>query len=322
MNYSPHRFSVAPMMEWSDRHCRYLWRLLSKHSRLYTEMVTTGALLHSEPARFLDFNVEEHPIALQVGGSDANDLARCAELAQQWHYDEINLNCGCPSDRVQNGMIGACLMAHPQVVATAYQAMQERVDIEVTIKHRIGIDDMDDYQGMIDFIKPIADKGCKTFIVHARKAWLQGLSPKENREVPPLRYEFVYQLKKAFPELTVVINGGITNLMDTKAHLNVVDGVMIGREAYSNPYLLAAVDNELFGDQSTLPSRLTIAEQYIAYCQQQIDKGVRIHHMSRHMLGLFQGQRGGKNFRRYISENIHKNGADTKVLVDALGYIA
>jgi len=322
MTYSPHRFSVAPMMDWSDRHCRYLWRLMSQHSRLYTEMITTGALLHREPARFLDYNPEEHPLALQLGGSDADELAQCAVLAEQWGYDEVNLNCGCPSDRVQNRMIGACLMEHPETVADAYQAMQDKVDIEVTIKHRIGIDNMDDYEGMVNFIRPIAARGCKTFIVHARKAWLQGLSPKENREVPPLQYPFVYRLKQEFPELTIVINGGIKTLNDTLAHLEHVDGVMIGREAYSNPYLLAKADQQLFGDNHPIPSRIAIAEQYTAYCIRQIEQGSRLNHLSRHILGLFHGEPGGRSFRRHISENAHKENANGDVLVDALRYIA
>ncbi|EGG93645.1 tRNA-dihydrouridine synthase A [gamma proteobacterium IMCC1989] len=310
------------MMDWSDRHCRYLWRLISQHSRLYTEMVTTGALLHREPARFLDYNPEEHPLALQLGGSDAGDLARCAILAEQWGYYEVNLNCGCPSDRVQNGMIGACLMAHPEKVADAYQAMQDKVDIEVTIKHRIGIDDMDDYEGMVNFIRPIAARGCQTFIVHARKAWLKGLSPKENREVPPLEYAFVHRLKQEFPELTIVINGGIKTLDDTLMHLTKVDGVMVGREAYSNPYLLAEVDQHVFGDSHPIPSRTAIAEQYIDYCVKQMDKGSRLNHLSRHILGLYQGEPGARAFRRHISENAHRDNATVDVLVDALRYIA
>ncbi len=322
MNYSPHRFSIAPMMDWSDRHCRYLWRLISKHSRLYTEMVTTGALLHGDPKRFLDYNPQEQPLAIQLGGSNPSDLAQCAQLAQQWGYNEVNLNCGCPSDRVQNGMIGACLMAHPQQVADAYEAMQDAVDIEVTIKHRIGIDDMDDYEGMVNFIRPIAQKGCKTFIVHARKAWLQGLSPKENREVPPLKYPLVYQLKNDFPELTIVINGGIKTMDDTQEHLQLVDGVMIGREAYSNPYLLSQVDKVLFNDTHPIPSRISVAHQYIDYCEQQIDKGVRLHHMSRHVLGLFQGEKGARAFRRHISENAHKENAGIEVLSAALDYVS
>lgn len=319
---NPHRFSVAPMMDWSDRHCRYLWRLISKHTRLYTEMVTTGALLHADQTRFLQYNPEEHPLALQLGGSDAKDLAACAQLAAQWGYDEINLNCGCPSDRVQNGMIGACLMAHPTIVADAYEAMQSAVDIEVTIKHRIGIDDMDNYQGLIDFVAPIAERGCKTFIVHARKAWLKGLSPKENREVPPLEYPFVYQLKKDFPHLNIVINGGVKTIDHTLDHLEYVDGVMIGREAYSNPYLLAKIDEALFQATHLAPSRVDIAHQYIDYCAHQIEKGHRLHHMSRHVLGLFQGEKGARSFRRHISENAHKADASIRVLNDALRFVS
>lgn len=320
-SHNTHRFCIAPMMDWSDRHCRYLWRVISNHTRLYTEMVTTGALLNGDQKRFLHYNPEEHPLALQLGGSDSMDLAACAKLAEDWGYDEVNLNCGCPSDRVQNGMIGACLMAHPHIVADAYQAMQEAVDIEVTIKHRIGIDDMDNYQGMVDFIGPIADKGCKTFIVHARKAWLKGLSPKENREVPPLEYPFVYQLKKDFPALNIVINGGIKTLDSTRQHLDHVDGVMIGREAYSNPYLLAEVDKRLFGSSSAIPSRMDIAHRYIEYCIKEINDGARLHHLSRHVLGLFQGEKGARRFRRHISENAHIENANVDVLLDALNYI-
>lgn len=317
-----HRFSVAPMMDWSDRHCRYLWRLISSHARLYTEMVTTGALINGDQQRFLQYNPEEHPLAIQLGGSDAKDLAACARLAEAWGYDEVNLNCGCPSDRVQNGMIGACLMAHPRLVADAYEAMQEAVDIEITIKHRIGIDDMDDYQGMVDFVGTIADRGCKTFIVHARKAWLQGLSPKENRDIPPLIYPNVYRLKEEFPQLTIVINGGVKTLENSLQHLERVDGVMIGREAYSNPYLLAHVDQQLFGDDHPILSRIEVAERYITYCRQEIENGTRLHHLSRHILGLFQGEKGARAFRRYISENAHIDGTNTDVLVDALRHIA
>jgi tRNA-dihydrouridine synthase A len=319
--FQPHRFSIAPMMDWSDRHCRYLWRLISANTRLYTEMITTGALLHGEPERFLAYNAEEHPLAIQLGGSDPTDLAACALLAEQWGYDEVNLNCGCPSDRVQNGMIGACLMAYPNKVAEAYQAMQDSVEIEVTIKHRIGIDDMDDYQGMVDFITPIAEKGCKTFIVHARKAWLKGLSPKENRDIPPLEYPFVHRLKNEFPHLNIVINGGIKTLDETLDHLSCVDGVMIGREAYSNPYLLAEVDQRIFGESHPIATRMEVAQQYIQYCQQEMVKGQRLNHMSRHVLGLFQGVKGARAFRRHISENAHKKNASVDVLIDALKYI-
>ena len=316
-----YRFCVAPMMDWSDRHCRYLWRLLSKHARLYTEMVTTGALLHQSPERFLAFNTSEHPVALQLGGSDPDALSKCATLAQQWGYDEVNLNCGCPSDRVQNGMIGACLMAHPELVAACMSAMQAATDLPVTIKHRIGIDDMDDYDGLKAFVSQIAQSGCLTFIIHARKAWLKGLSPKQNREIPPLLYENVYRLKQELPELTVVINGGITTIEQCKTHLAHIDGVMVGREAYHNPYLLAKVDQLLFGDDNATPSRTQVLSQYIHYCRGQLEKGVRLQHMSKHVLGLFQGVSGARAFRRHISENAHKTGTSIAVLEDALAKI-
>lgn len=313
-----HRFCVAPMMDWSDRHCRYLWRLLSKNARLYTEMVTTGALLHQAPERFLAFNDKEHPVALQLGGSDATALAKCVLMAEQWGYDEVNLNCGCPSDRVQNGMIGACLMAHPQTVSEVIQAMRAVATVPITIKHRIGIDDMEDYQGLKDFVTAVAAAGCETFIIHARKAWLQGLSPKQNREVPPLRYDQVYRLKQEFPELNIVINGGITSIEQCKNHLAHVDGVMVGREAYHNPYLLAEVDQLLFGNDNAFPSRITVLSQYIDYCRAQLANGVRLQHMSKHVLGLFQGVTGARAFRRHISENAHKQGASITVLEDAM----
>lgn len=309
-------------MDWSDRHCRYLWRLLSGHSRLYTEMVTTGALLHGDPARFLDFDASEHPLALQVGGSQPEELAQAARLAEKWGYDEINLNCGCPSDRVQNGMIGACLMAHPHRVAEGIKAMQDATAIAVTIKHRIGIDDMDDYSGLLDFVETVAKTGCNTFIVHARKAWLQGLSPKQNREIPPLCYDRVYQLKRERPDLTIVLNGGIQSLDECETHLHAVDGLMLGRAVYQNPFLLADVDSRLFGDTDTGKQRLDIGIAYMAYCQRQLEQGVRLHHMTKHILGLFHGQRGGRAFRRHISENVSKTNAGISVLEDALALVS
>jgi tRNA-dihydrouridine synthase A len=307
------------MMAYSDRHCRYLWRLMSKQSLLYTEMVTTGALLQGDDVeRFLRYNDEEHPLALQLGGSDPVALARCAKLAQNNGYDEVNLNCGCPSDRVQNGMIGACLMAHPNLVADCIKAMQDAVTIPITIKHRIGIDHMDDYEGLLNFVTTVANTGCTTFIVHARKAWLQGLSPKQNREVPPLVHETVHKLKQALPHLTIVINGGIRSLSETEEQLRHVDGVMMGREAYSNPYLLANVDQRLFESDSPVRSREQITLDYINYCDEQILDGTRLHHMSKHVLGLFQGEAGARIFRREISENAHKAYATTDVLKRAL----
>lgn len=312
------RFTVAPMMEWSDKHCRMLWRLISNHSVLYSEMVTTGAVLHGFRERFLDFDQCEHPVALQLGGSNPEELAQCAKLAQDWGYDEVNLNCGCPSDRVQNNMIGAILMAHPNLVADCIKAMQDAVDIPVTVKNRIGIDDMEDYPGLVKFVSTIAETGCNTFIVHARKAWLQGLSPKENREKPPLKYEMVYQLKQDFPELEILINGGITTLEECQQHLQHVDGVMVGREAYSNPYLLAEVDNAIYNDLQDIPSRMQVAEAYMAYIETELSKGTRLNHMTRHMLGLFQGMPGARLFRRHISENATKPGAGIEVVEKAL----
>jgi tRNA-dihydrouridine synthase A len=305
------RFCLAPMMEYSDRHCRYLWRLISRHAFLYTEMVTSGAILHGDRDRFLKFDHAEHPVALQTGGSTPSELAECTRIAANLGYDEINLNCGCPSDRVQNGMIGAILMRHPEKVADCVKAMQDAASIDVTVKHRIGVDDMEDYAGLVNFVETVANTGCRTFIVHARKAWLQGLSPKENREIPPLDYTMVTRLKADFPELEIIINGGLKTLSQCHPLLNKddgnLDGVMIGREAYSNPYLLAEVDAQLYGDQHPIPSRMEVAQQYLAYCQQQMEQGDKLHHMSRHMLGLFQGLKGARRFRRHISENIHKN---------------
>ncbi|NHO64718.1 tRNA dihydrouridine(20/20a) synthase DusA [Aestuariicella hydrocarbonica] len=309
------------MMEWSDRHCRHLWRLISHHAVLYTEMVTTGALLHADPARFLRYHPTEHPLALQLGGSDPVALAKCSRMAEEWGYDEVNLNCGCPSDRVQNGMIGAILMAHPTKVADCVKAMQDSVSIDVTVKHRIGIDDMDDYAGMAHFVETIAKTGCKTFIVHARKAWLQGLSPKENREVPPLRYDRVYQLKQEFPELEIVINGGLHTLAQCEEQIVQVDGVMVGREAYTNPYLLAEVDQRFYHDHHEIKSRQEIAAQFVEYCQEQMSEGQLLKYMTRHMLGLFQGLPGARRFRRHISENAHKPDAGISVLEDAIGLV-
>lgn len=315
------RFTLAPMMEWSTSDCRTFWRMLTKEAVLYSEMVTTGALLHGDKKRFLDYNACEHPLALQLGGSDPTDLAECARIAEDWGYDEVNLNCGCPSDRVQNGMIGACLMAEPELVADCIASMQHAVKIPVTVKHRIGIDDMEDYAGLVKFVSTIAATGCSTFIVHARKAWLKGLSPKENREVPPLQYDKVYQLKQDFPQLNIIINGGITTLEQTKTLLAHVDGVMIGREAYSNPYLLAEVDQQIYGSSRTIISRDEVMEQFKEYCLEQLAKGARLNHLTRHILGLYQGLPGARHFRRVISEQAHKPGAGIEVLERALAAI-
>lgn len=309
------------MMDWSDRHCRYFWRLLSKNTLLYTEMVTTGALIHGDRERFLAFDPAELPVALQVGGSDTSALAQCAQFAHQWGYSEINLNCGCPSDRVQNGRIGACLMAEPVLVRDCISAMIDACDIPVTVKHRIGIDDMDDYNGLRDFVATVAESGCQTFIVHARKAWLQGLSPKENRNVPPLDYGAVARLKAEFPELEIIVNGGITTLPQCEALLQDVDGVMLGREIYANPYLLAEVDRHLFDSAAQVPSRLEVMTQFMNYCELELSKGTRLNQMTRHVLGLYQGLPGARRFRRVISEQAHKPGAGVEVIQEALAQV-
>lgn len=305
------------MMDWSDRHCRFFWRLLTKEALLYTEMVTTGALIHGDRKRFLHFNPQEHPVALQLGGSNPQDLARCTKWAQEWGYAEVNLNCGCPSDRVQSGMFGACLMAHPTLVADCVKAMRGSCDIPVTVKHRIGIDDMESYDQLSQFVAVIAQAGCETFIVHARKAWLKGLSPKENREIPPLNYGWVHQLKQDFPELTVVVNGGITALDDARAHLRQVDGVMIGREAYQNPYMLAHVDKDIFGIDKDPVSRDDVIAGLLPYAEQHLRSGGKLNHISRHILGLFQGVPGAKKFRRHLSENAYRTDAGIEVLEQA-----
>lgn len=319
---SKRRFCTAPLMDWSDKHCRMFWRTLSKNTLLYTEMVTTGALLHGDQNRHLDFHTEEHPIALQLGGSNPAELAACAKLAQQWGYDEVNLNVGCPSDRVQNNKIGACLMAEPELVADCIKAMQDACDIEVTVKHRIGIDDLDSYEHMQGFVQTVAATGCKTFIVHARKAILQGLSPKENREIPPLRYDEVYRLKRDFPQLEILINGGIQTYAQCDEHLAHVDGVMLGREAYHNPWVLAEADTRYFA-QSHNPAqnRVEALERYLPYIEQQLAQDVRLQHITRHLLGLFHGQTGGRAFRRYLSEQVHQKNAGLDVLISALEQI-
>ena len=314
----PHRFCIAPMMDWSDRHCRYFWRLMSRHARLYTEMVTTGALIHGDRERFLNFNAEEHPLALQLGGSNPIHLAEAAKMAEDWGYDEINLNCGCPSDRVQEGKIGAILMAEPHLVADCVAAMRHACNLPITVKHRIGIDEQDDYDSMYNFVTLVEGAGCNTFIVHARKAWLKGLSPKQNREVPPLKYESVAQLKQDLPHLNIVINGGINTIEQCQTLLNDVDGVMIGREAYNNPYFLAAIDADLFGENGEVPSREAILIRYADYCAKQIDLGNKLHHMSRHILGLFSGEYGARVFRRFITERAPHPDASHTVLLDAI----
>jgi tRNA-dihydrouridine synthase A len=317
-----HRFSIAPMMDWSDHNCRYFWRLLTKQALLYTEMVTTGALIHGDRKRFLHFNREEHPVALQLGGSDPKDLARCARWAQEWGYDEVNINCGCPSDRVQSGMFGACLMGKPDLVADCVKAMMDSCDIPVTVKHRIGIDHMESYEQLLAFIEPVAAAGCSVFIVHARKAWLQGLSPKENREIPPLNYPWVYQLKKDFPHLTIVVNGGIQTIEECQDHLEHVDGVMLGREAYQNPWMLAQVDEALFGMDSPLKSRDDVIAELLPFAEQHLAQGGQLNHVTRHILGLYHGVPGAKKFRRHLSENAYKKEAGISILAEAYALVS
>lgn len=311
------KLSIAPMLDWTDRYCRYFLRLISKHTLLYTEMVTTGALLHGDQARHLDFDPTEHPVALQLGGSDPAELAACARLAEQWGYDEINLNVGCPSDRVQSGMFGACLMATPQVVADGVAAMLDATSLPVTVKHRIGIDDLDSYESLTNFVATVSGAGCSTFIIHARKAWLSGLSPRENREIPPLRYDVVHQIKRDFPRLEIILNGGITTLAQAQEQLVHVDGVMIGREAYQNPWILAEADRLLFGDDHPIPSRHQIIEQLMPFAEEQHAKGAPVNRISRHILGIFQGQPRARSWRRHISENAHRAGATPDVIAEA-----
>lgn len=294
------------MLDWTDRHERYFLRLLSRHALLYTEMITTGALIYGDRQRYLAFNQEEHPVALQLGGSDPQEMATCAQMVEDAGYDEVNINVGCPSDRVQRGRFGACLMAEPHLIAECVAAMRDRVQIPVTVKNRIGIDEQDDYAHLQQFMTTVAAAGCDTFIIHARKAWLQGLSPKENRDVPPLRYDIVYQLKQDFPELTIIINGGIKDLNACDEHLQQVDGVMLGREVYHNPYLLAQVDQRFYQDSHTIPSRKAILAAFCDYIEAQMAQGVYLKRMNRHILGLFQGVAGAKAWRRLLSEEAHK----------------
>lgn len=312
------RFCVAPMMDWTDRHCRYFLRQISRHARLYTEMICTQALIHGRPHRLLRFDASEHPVALQLGGADPDELSRCAEMGEQWGYDEINLNCGCPSDRVQEGRFGACLMREPEHVASCVRAMRAATALPVTVKHRIGVDDSEDYPFMRHFVATVAAAGCEVFIVHARKAWLKGLSPKENREIPPLQYELVYRLKQEFPQLTIVINGGIRSLSACEAHLRHVDGVMLGREVYENPYLLAEVDQRLFADPHPIPTRHEIIERLKPYIARELAAGTPLGQITRHMLGLYRGQPGGRAFRRTLSEGVHHGGGTLELLDDAL----
>ena len=311
--------SVAPMMDWTDRHDRFFLRLIAPKVLLYTEMITTGALLHGDYERFLAYHPEEHPLALQLGGSDPQQLAQCAKLGASFGYDEINLNVGCPSDRVKSGRFGACLMLTPGLVADCIAAMNAVVSIPVTVKCRIGVDHVDSYESLAQFVQTIETAGCHTFIIHARKAWLSGLSPKQNREVPPLQYDVVRKIKKDFPHLTIILNGGIKTIAEIDAQLPYVDGVMIGREAYSNPYFLAEINEKYYSDQ--MISREQVIEKLIPYVEQELKNHVKLSHITRHILGLFQGQAGARSWRRHLSEHAHQEHVGVELIREALHYV-
>jgi len=296
--------SIAPMMDWTDKHCRYFYRLISKNVQLYTEMITTKAILRGDKNRILDFNAIENPLVLQLGGSDPKEMAACTLIAQDWGYDEVNINVGCPSDRVLSGSFGACLMKEPNLVAQCVESMTDKCEIPVTVKHRIGIDDMESYDELSDFVFQISNKGCQHFIVHARKAWLKGLSPKENRTIPPLNYSWVYQLKKDFPFLKITINGGIESCMDVKKHLEFVDGVMMGRSIYHNPFLLREIDKTIFDENNNLIDREQILKKYMTYIEKHSQNGIPIRSMTRHILGIYHGEANAKLFRRLLSGKI------------------
>lgn len=315
--------SIAPMMRRTDRHYRYLMRQLTRHTLVYTEMLTTGAIIHGHRQRLLGFHDDEHPVALQIGGSDPDRLAEAAAVGAEFGYDEINLNVGCPSSRVQNARIGACLMNTPEVVARAVEAMRSAVDLEVTVKHRIGVDDLDDYDDMLEFVDTVAEAGCRRFIVHARKAWLDGLSPAENRNVPPLRHHEIHRLKRERPALTIETNGGIDSIDEIASHLDSVDGVMIGRAAYEDPYLFAHVDRHFYGDDHPIPTRRQVVEavfEYVRYWTEERDVG--LHHISRHLLQMFRGQPGARAWRRHLSENASRDGAGVDILEEGLELVA
>jgi tRNA-dihydrouridine synthase A len=309
------------MMDWSLPPARYFWRLMTRHTRLYTEMLTDGALLNGVRHKLLRFDPSEHPIALQLGGSEPDDLAMAAEIGQKFGYDEINLNCGCPSDRVQEGRFGACLMRQPHRVAEAVMAMTKATELPITVKCRIGVDDSEEYPFLRRFVSTIAEAGCETFIVHARKAWLNGLSPKENREIPPLHYDVVYRLKQEFPQLTIAINGGIKTLEECEEHLKYVDGVMLGREAYDNPYILSQVDARLFGEQKPAPTRADVLGALTRYAERELAAGMHISRITRHILGLYKGEPGARGFRRVLSERACKEGAGIDIIQAALAEI-
>jgi tRNA-dihydrouridine synthase A len=321
LKYQDYRFSVAPMMDWTDRHCRVFHRLMTRRARLYTEMLTTGAIIHGDRARLLGFDQSEHPVALQLGGSDPHDLATAARIGEDFGYDEINLNVGCPSDRVKDGRFGACLMAEPALVAEGVAAMKRAVKIPVTVKCRIGIDDQDPEVALDVLARGVVAAGADALIVHARKAWLNGLSPKENRDIPPLDYDRVYRLKAALPDVPIIINGGIGSVAEAKAHLGHVDGVMLGRAAYQDPWRLLTVDSELFGEAAPHASMKDVFEAMMPYIEQQLAQGTRLHSMTRHFVGAFHGVPGARAFRRHLAENGVSQGAGGGVLRDAIALV-
>ena len=319
---SPWRFSVAPMMDWTDRHCRVLHRLMSRHALLYTEMVTTAAVIHGDRRRLIGFNDCEHPVAVQLGGSDPKALAQCAVICADFGYDEINLNCGCPSDRVQSGAFGACLMRSPQLVGDCVAAMKAVAKIPVTVKCRIGVDDQEPREALWAMAHSVTAAGADALIVHARKAWLAGLSPKENRDIPPLDYPLVYELKRAFPHVPMAINGGIANLAQSQEHLAFMDGVMLGRAAYHDPDLLLGIDPHLFGAPAPFASPFDVVEAYLPYVSDRLAEGARLADMTRHMLGLFAGMPGARSWRRHLATEAVKRGAGLEVLRDAMAHVS
>ena len=319
MPFNP--LSIAPMMDRTDRHFRYFMRIITRHTLLYTEMITSPAILRGDREKLLGFSPEEKPLSLQIGGDNPQELAECARIAEDWGYDEINLNVGCPSSRVQNGNFGACLMAQPEKVARAVAAMQQATSLPVTVKHRIGIDNQDRYEDMANFVSIVAATGCQRFTVHARKAWLNGLSPKENRHIPPLRYEDAYRLKEDFPQLFIEINGGITTLGQIKEQYQYVDAVMVGRAAYDNPYLFAVVDEEIYGDGMTALTRHEIVAKMLPYIDYWLGRGLKLNSISRHLLQLFSGQPGTRAWKRHISENVYLPGASSLVIEEALAKV-
>lgn len=312
------RFCIAPMLDWTTRHQRYFMRLITKEALLYTEMITTGALIHGDRDRHLNYNEAEHPVALQLGGSDPKAMAQCAKMAEDYGYDEVNINVGCPSERVQKGAFGACLMLEPELIAECIGEMKVATNhIPITVKNRIGVDDHDSYSELTHFVDTIASAGCDTFIIHARKALLKGLSPKQNREIPPLSYPTVYRLKKDFPQIEFILNGGVKTVEESKEHLKLVDGVMLGREAYHNPYVMIEVDSQLYHVEEKARNRNQVIDLFAKYTESQLTLGVPLNHMARHILGLFHGQPGAKAWRRHLSENSTKKGAGIEVLQQA-----